>query len=381
MRVLWVTNLAAPYRVPLWQALAQSVELTVCLLESPDSLHRDGRNLRGQDWVTRAVPGVRTVTPRCARLTLHEDARLYTLLDPRLIAELHRADVVLLGGWESPAYWQVLTAAKLLGRATVGFYEGIPASHRWRAGPVAAARRAFFAGLDGLVVPGPAAAEAATAIRGHSRGLAVGFNAVDVEAFHEIALTAGGRSSSGHRYAFVGRLISLKRVPDVIAAFAAIATPDDELFVVGQGPDEAACRAAAERWGVVEAVHFVGPLPASSMPALMASVDTLVLASNREVWGLVVNEALAAGRHVVVAENCGAYGSVAGMRGVYAVRAGLDNLEDQLRASRHDWSGPIEDPEILAFTPGRFAETFASAFAVALGRDETSPAPAPQERV
>src|SRR3712207_4822789 len=56
LRVLWVTNMAAPYRVPLWQSLRKKTELVVALLESASSLSSDVGANRGQDW----APGERS---------------------------------------------------------------------------------------------------------------------------------------------------------------------------------------------------------------------------------------------------------------------------------------------------------------------------------
>jgi glycogen synthase len=91
--------------------------------------------------------------------------------------------------------------------------------------------------------------------------------------------------------------------------------------------------------------------------------SVLVLPSYEEVWGLVVNEALACGLHVVVSLVCGVAPTVAGMRGVWLCDTSQAALAHAIRLSCAAWSGPINQPEILQHTPQAFAETFLEASA------------------
>lgn len=108
--------------------------------------------------------------------------------------------------------------------------------------------------------------------------------------------------------AFVGQLVTRKAVDVLLAAFASVAIefPDARLVLMGSGPEDAALRAQAQRFGVSNRVKFTGSVSSSEIDARIAEARVLVLPSRFDGWGLVVNEALAAGVPVVVTDMCGA---------------------------------------------------------------------------
>jgi len=357
-RVLWVTNNATPYRRPVWAHLSRRVELDVVVLESDRSVAR--RGTRGADWHTA---GTDLPLRTAATVTLARGKEPVHVLLPWARYGVRRADAVLLGGWDSPAYWQVLLLATLLRRRTVGFYESTLASNRFRAGLVAGVRRFFFRRLDAVVVPGPAARDALLAMDVPADRIHTGFNAVDVRRFHEEAsrARAAGDAGDGHRYVYVGQLVERKNVETVLRAFARVRRPDDELVVVGTGPLDRRLRQVAGELGVTDDVRWTGHVDNDRLPAVLAGCRTLVLASHEEVWGLVVNEALAAGLDVVVHRDAGVHPSVQDMPGVHGCGADVDSVADAMARSRDGWRGWTTDPPILDRTPEEFAEVFAAA--------------------
>lgn len=367
-KVLWVTNLAAPYRRPVWRSLSARYELTVGLLESNSGLERDHGANRGTDWLHNPEEGISFTELRTWKFTRGE-SRFYIL---KSLPALHLYDLIVFGGWESPAYWLLLIASIFVGIARVGFYESHDGTMSHKTGVSAWVRSRFFRCMDRVVVPGNAAAKATIGFGVAEEKIVQGFNAVDVIAFHEASIklheSESKPSTQGHRYLFVGQLIERKRVDAIIDAFTSIAGTQDELTIVGTGKlqDNLGARAGMTS----HRINFIGQVENDKLPQLMARHQTLILASENEVWGLVVNEALASGMHVVVSSNCGVAQSVSNMRGVYSVLPSLEDLSDNMRTSRLDWRGRILDPEILRFTPERFAADFDRAFVASLGTAE-----------
>lgn len=363
LRILWMTNLAAPYRMPVWASLAEKNALSVVLLESNAQLAADGPSNRGADW--------QLVTPKKFQMRAiatwkvpRGEARYYILRNIRTIFQLRNFDVMVFGGWESPAYWQLLLIAVLFRRRRVAFYESPSNTHRYQHGPVAWMRRRFYRAMHGVVVPGAAAKSAVLDMGVSLSALTEGFNAVDVRRFrHAVtALSADDQPEAldGHRFLFAGQLIPRKRVDRIIETFSQISSSEDQLAIVGTGPLEDELKGLAlDRQA---STLFHGYVDGIQMPALMAENHTLVLSSAQEVWGLVVNEALASGMHVVVAENCGVVSSVRAMHGVFVVQEDLSDLDQQMKNSRDTWSGRILQPEILQYTPEKFADVFQSVF-------------------
>lgn len=107
--------------------------------------------------------------------------------------------------------------------------------------------------------------------------------------------------SSRRRILFCGRLIPLKRLDLLLDAFAAIAErrPEWDLVILGDGPlrAELAARVPPQfRSRVIWAGHTSDR---TTVAAVQLACNVLVLPSDSEAWGMVINEALAAGLAVV----------------------------------------------------------------------------------
>ena len=106
------------------------------------------------------------------------------------------------------------------------------------------------------------------------------------------------------RFGYVGRLVGRKQVDKIIMALGTMvkAGLDVELVVVGDGDERAKLESIAEGFPV----RFTGKLFGPEKIREIQSLDCLVLYSDYEPWGLVVNEALASGVPVIVSDRVGA---------------------------------------------------------------------------
>lgn len=108
-------------------------------------------------------------------------------------------------------------------------------------------------------------------------------------------------------FLYVGRFAPEKNLPFLLEAFArACRDPEFEgwsLVLVGGGPLERELRARAAALG--ERVCWVPFQQIDQLPAYYGLAEALVLPSLVEPWGLVVNEAMAAGLPVVISRQCG----------------------------------------------------------------------------
>ena len=107
------------------------------------------------------------------------------------------------------------------------------------------------------------------------------------------------------RVLFSGKLMELKRPFDVIDALALVRAGGGDVHgaFVGAGELEQEIRNRAAANGVP--VEFHGFRNQSELPAIYATADLLVLPSEQETWGLVVNEAMACGIPAVVSDAVG----------------------------------------------------------------------------
>jgi glycosyltransferase involved in cell wall biosynthesis len=117
-----------------------------------------------------------------------------------------------------------------------------------------------------------------------------------------------GVSDDAIVFASSAKLIERKRPFDLLDAVADLRRRgiDAHALFIGDGEERAAIEHRAARSGIDEAVCIAGFVNQQELPAWYAAADALVLPSDgRETWGLVVNEAMAAGLPVVVSDAAG----------------------------------------------------------------------------
>ena len=107
------------------------------------------------------------------------------------------------------------------------------------------------------------------------------------------------------RIVFSGKLTPIKAPDVLLEAFARVAEPKASLCLVGDGPMRGQLEARARALGVAERVCFAGFRNQKELPAFYDAADVFVLPSRQEPWGLVVNEAMNAGRAIVVSDRVG----------------------------------------------------------------------------
>jgi len=133
-----------------------------------------------------------------------------------------------------------------------------------------------------------------------------------------------------------------KRPQDLLDAYeralaaAGWAEPPYLLFV-GDGELRAQLEASARARGL-GGVRFLGFRNQGELPALYELSDVFVLPSVREPWGLVVNEAMAAGKAVIVSDRVGCAPDLVrnGVNGVVFPAGDVTALAEALRATAGD---------------------------------------------
>ena len=105
---------------------------------------------------------------------------------------------------------------------------------------------------------------------------------------------------------FASKLQARKRCADLVAAFAALRPGTTaQLVIVGDGDERGRVEALVRAHGLSN-VRFAGFRNQSELPAFYDACDIFVLPSEREPWGLVINEAMNAARPIVASDAVGA---------------------------------------------------------------------------
>ena len=135
------------------------------------------------------------------------------------------------------------------------------------------------------------------------------------------ARTALGLPAGIPIFLFSGKLLHNKRPLDLLHAFAAVrAEVPCALVYVGDGAFASALDAEIARLRLGAAVWRLGFRNQSELPRIYGATDVLVLPSDQESWGLVVNEAQACGMATIVSDYVGAAPDLVDPSCVFPVR-------------------------------------------------------------
>lgn len=284
-RVALLVNIPAPYRVPVYDRLASQVDLRVIYMAEREAerawqvppLAHDHIYLRG-----REVRGVQ--------------------LRAGVLAELRRfqPDVVMTAGFH-PAMLSAWAYARAKGRAHVAVSDAwlgsetqLSAAHRFL-------RRRVFRSSAAFV---GASVKSIEMFRHHG-GTAPAMLAplsIDNGAF-EVA------APRTYDLVYAGRIIPAKLPGFFAETVGRIARHRSvSVLVIGDGTE----RARLERELTVANVRatFTGFVEQAALPALYAQGKILCFPTERDAWGLVANEACAAGLPVVTCPQAGCAGEL-----------------------------------------------------------------------
>jgi glycosyltransferase involved in cell wall biosynthesis len=323
-----LTEIPAPYRIPLFNALAERVDLHALFLARSDP-RRPFYELHDDEWrfAHRVLRG----------RSLRRGSR-WLVLSRGVLRELRRLrpDAIGVGGWHQPAFWMALAHARARRVPLLVWVESTSRDARSEALPLRLARRSMIRWASGFFVPGEAAADYVRSFGVEERRIAIAPNAIDATLFGRAAVDRSRRN--GCTFLYAGRLDAEKGLDVLLRAFERV---PGQLIVAGSGRDEDRLRALAS-----ERVRFVGPLDRDELVSLYAEADAFVLPSRSEPWGMVLNEAAAAGLPLIATEEAG---------------AARDLVEEGINGFRV----PAGDEEALATALRRIAED--AAFRAAAG--------------
>jgi glycosyltransferase involved in cell wall biosynthesis len=243
----------------------------------PESMHFDHTFLAGSDrgglanYVRDAWRRYRRANPD-AVFTFHHEPRLWLAWLHRIRGR-HLALYALLT-WDS---WVVRTRMKEI------------------------AKRLFFSSASSALTPGPQSD--AYVQKYGARRVSRLHHAVDVEGLRAAALNR--KKSDSLRLLYIGRFIEGKGLRMLMRALEPVLADHVDVTVrfVGDGP----LRGAIDQWASVigDQVEVSQFIQADKLPAVYSGADVLLFPTEGDPYGLVVDEALAAGLPVVSSNRAG----------------------------------------------------------------------------
>jgi glycosyltransferase involved in cell wall biosynthesis len=308
-KLVIVTEIIAPYRIPVLNALAQSaeIELEVVFLSENDPTLRQWKVYKDEiKFHYHVLPSWRQ---RFGRYNL--------LLNRGVGPTLSRIkpDVVLSGGYNYLASWSAAYWARAH-RVPLLLWSESTAWDRRRGYRLVEFMKARFLKLcSGFVVPGRSSLNYLTDLGIAKQRIFTAPNAVDTALFSKLAEAARGDESrvrARHRLPsryvlYVGRLVRDKGVFELLEAYAQLEPGlrcNIGLVFAGNGSDDRELVERAKRI-VPGTIQFLGFVHREELPEIYALAAGLMFPTLSDPWGLVVNEAMACGLPIIVTSVAG----------------------------------------------------------------------------
>jgi glycosyltransferase involved in cell wall biosynthesis len=339
-KLVIVTEIIAPYRIPVFNALAgrREIDLHVVFLSENDATLRQWRVYKDEiEFQFEVLPSWR-----------HRFGRYNVLLNRGVLSVLNkiRPDVVLCGGYSYLASWESAGWARVHRVPLLLWSESTALDRRRRHRIVEFMKKRFLSLCRAFVVPGRSASQYLKDLGIPDDRISTAPNAVDSPLFAALGAVASreefqvrARLSLPLRYfLYVGRLVRAKGVFDLVEAYAQL---DDEiraevgLVFVGEGADRSALIEQASRIAP-GTIQFPGFVQREGLPEFYALADALIFPTHTDTWGLVVNEAMSCGLPIIAT-------SVAGC------------VADLVQDSWNGFVVPPQDPSRLAAAMARLA--------------------------
>jgi glycosyltransferase involved in cell wall biosynthesis len=308
-RLVIITEIIAPYRIPVFNALAQhnGIDLHVIFLAETDSTQRQW--LVYKDEIRFSYEVLPAWRRRIGRHGI--------LLNWGAESALRRAspDFIVCGGYNYVASWQSMLWARR-NRVPFGLWaESTTRNLRRCYALVEFLKTRFLRSCDAFVVPGKSSIEYLRSYGVAEEMIFTAPNAVDTQFFARQAEVLRGEAVR-HREAlglparfflFAGRLVPEKGIFDLLRAYGELSPEikkDVGLVFVGNGPARSALLqcAAAINPGSIQLVGFA---QREQLAAYYALADIFVFPTHTDPWGLVVNEAMACGLPVIASDSAG----------------------------------------------------------------------------
>ena len=308
MKLIVLTEIISPYRIPVFNALAEhpEIDLRVIFLAETDPSMRQWRIYSDEARFSYEVlPSWRR---RFGKHNILVNTNVGTAM------ERARPDVILCGGYNYLASWQALHWAKKNDVPFLLWSESTAHDQRNTYSVVENLKQMFLNDCRGFVVPGKSAFEYVSRMT-QSHSIFIAPNAVDNKLFAARSQAAAtshtrlrGQLGLPERFfLYVGRLVTAKGVQDLLHAYATL-EPDLRqevgLVFAGDGPLRAELEAEA-RSIFPGSVHFAGFIDRDVLPGYYALAECLVLPTHSDTWGMVVNEAMACGLPIICSRVAG----------------------------------------------------------------------------
>jgi len=346
MKILLLTNMFTPYMVPLFNAVAKNCVEHGWKFKAVSLCERESN--RGWDLSKDQYGFDYTVLPGWQGSTSERGSTFRINVGVFEILRAFKPDVVIANGYDSIAAWQAFIYCKVFGIKYVIRNGTTMMSVGSVTGLRGFLKKIIIGRSDGYIAYGKKAAEYLKHFGADVEKISISINTVDMNYFRERIFNIRndesfiGRRSRYPRFLLLysGQLVKRKGVIELLNALKVLDEKELGLIVLGSGPLEMELKQFCLDKGLSN-VYFEGFKQHEELARYYALADVLILPSLEEVWGLVVNEALAAGQYVLCSKYAG---------------AGYDLITDGFNGELFDPKEISSFPAVIRHTQARLKE-------------------------
>ncbi len=201
-------------------------------------------------------------------------------------------DIIIIDGYDALAYWQAFFLAKILRKKIILWSSSTVSSSKMKKGLFAKIKQFIIQKVDSYITYGEKSKEYLEFFGAAPEKIHKVFNTVDMAYFKK----GFARRTGPSVLIYVGRLHLKKGLLNLIRA-----AKKHKLLMIGDGPDRKILEKEAG-----DNVAFLGFKQQTELPKYYAQADVFVFPTFQDPWGLVINEALAAGLYVLCSKYAGA---------------------------------------------------------------------------
>lgn len=305
-----IHNIIAPYRRPLFRALASldGIDLRVYFCAETHK-ERNWRVVQNSDFHNEVLNGI--AVDLGGAFTYH--------INPSIAGKLLRCkfDAVIIGGYSDFTTQLTFALSKVINLPIVLWTEAIGDVRTKLDCLTRPVLSKISKNVNSIVVPGTRAMEYQIKTGAPPEKVFIAPNIVDNDLFYSTSMSCTSRKTrlkselgwgaSRRVVLYVGQLIPRKGVDVLVDAYELLHRDlrDVTLVIVGDGPERRSLEDACSLKGLRN-VRFTGWVDERTKALYYALADVFVIPSYGDVWGLVVNEAMASGLPVVSTSAVGA---------------------------------------------------------------------------
>jgi glycosyltransferase involved in cell wall biosynthesis len=297
-QLLFLTNIINPYQLDLFDALSKYFNLSVIYFSKSESNRSWRLDSRGGSYHSLVLSS--GIFNRCLRW-LTPDLYFQPSLLPKLLA-FQGDNVVISGSYYSPNTWMALLIFKIKGKKVYWMGEQIKSSAKTYKNSL---KRIFlyplFFLIDGVLGVGQVGVKSYRSY-GYKGPIESVFYSTNNHRFNDVEVLKRYRPL---KVVMPGSLIPRKGMDIGLLAFQNARdrfNQECELHIIGDGPLMTSLK---EQYKNYPDIHFLGFLQQEEVDREFMGADIFMFCTRYDGWGVVVNEAIAAGLPVIVSDACG----------------------------------------------------------------------------